>query len=86
MTHIQEDKTKALGLANRLIKQYPNNARYVALVGSVYLHSWYFDHDTADKASATAAYEKFSHRVPADDPSRSKAQFLIKLMESYSNQ
>lgn len=75
-----EVKSIAIADCRRLIEAYPQNPRYYALLGSVYLASWDRSHDEEDRKSVIAACNQFLRMSPPTDKRLGNAQYLLKLL------
>jgi len=74
-------KKRALRYSQELIQAQPEHSNYRTLPASVYVTCWSQTNDPADARAAIASYQDYLHMAPPNEEFRSRAQYLIKVLQ-----
>ena len=75
------DVTRALSLAQDLVRRYPDKPAVYGILGSVYYNRWTISKRPADAILATAEFQKYLQVAPPGASYRPEAEALIAQMQ-----
>lgn len=81
--HSEQEKQKAISLAQELIRSAPHRPGSYSALGGIYFRSWMMNRQTEDANKAISAYQEYLHIAPQKYAWRRQAENIIDYIKSH---